>query len=192
VLLAAGRPQIAGGGADRVDRVVGVLAAVVVGGPPVGRPARGGEPQPPPGPRRGDVQVGAEGGLDLVDRGEHLPGDPVLGAAGLVDRQQEGGDLEGVDDEVGDPDRGGAGGGEGEAGVAVGGGAVGVAEGRLLNLLALPLGDVLGALALLGLLAEQPLGADPLLTCLAAAPGRPPAAARAALLDPTADRAVGA
>ena len=44
-------------------------------------------------------------GLDFVDRGEHLPGDPVLGSAGLVDRQQEGRDLEGVDDEVGDADR---------------------------------------------------------------------------------------
>ena len=45
-------------------------------------------------------------GLDFVDRGQHLPGDPVFGSAGLVDRQQEGRDLEGVDDEVGDADRG--------------------------------------------------------------------------------------
>ena len=41
VLVAAGGPQVAGGGADRVDRVVGVLAAVVVGVDPVGRQVEG-------------------------------------------------------------------------------------------------------------------------------------------------------
>ena len=39
----------------------------------------------------------------LLIAGEHLPGDPVLGAAGLVDRQQEGRDLEGVDHGLGTP-----------------------------------------------------------------------------------------
>ena len=105
VLVRARRLQVVGGGADRVDRVVGVLAAVAVGVDPVHLPARGDELHPAHRPGAGDVEVGAEGGLDFVDRGEHLPGDPVLGAAGLVDRQQEGRDLEGVDDEVGDADR---------------------------------------------------------------------------------------
>ncbi len=107
VLGAAGGAQVAGRGADRVDRVVGVLAPVGVGVDPVGLPGRGDELHPADGAGVGDVEVGAEGGLDLVDRGEDLPGDPVLGPAGLVDRQQEGRDLERVDDEVGDADRGG-------------------------------------------------------------------------------------
>ena len=107
----------------------------------------------------------------LID-GEHLPGDPVLGAAGLVDRQQEGRDLEGVDDEVGDADRGGAELRDGQAGVGVGRRAVGVAEGRLLDLLLLGGRDLLGALALLGLLAEEAralAGSRGLLAGLAAA-----------------------
>ena len=135
VLVAAGGPQVAGRGADRVDRVVRVLAAVVVGVDPVGGPGRGDELHPALGPGGGDVEVGPEGGLDLVDGGEHLPGDPVLGTAGLVDGEEEGRDLEGVDDEVGDADRGGAELRDGEARVGVGRGAVGVAEGGLLDLL---------------------------------------------------------
>ena len=118
VALAPGRLQVAGGGADRVHRVVGVLAPVAVGVDPVGGPGRGDELHPAHRPGAGDVEVGAEGGLDLVDRGQHLPGDVVLGAAGLVDRQQEGRDLEGVDDEVGDPEGGGAERGEGGRGGA--------------------------------------------------------------------------
>ena len=106
VLLAARDLEVVGGGADRVDRVVGVLATVAVGVEPVRFPARREELHPADRAGAGDVEVGAEAGLDFVDRREHLPGDPVFGAAGLVDRQQEGRDLEGVDDEVGDADRG--------------------------------------------------------------------------------------
>ncbi len=104
--LAAGGAEIAGGAADRVDGVVGVLAAVAVGVDPVGLPGRGQELHPPDGAGCGrhSGQL-PEVGLDAVDRGEHLPGDPVLGAAGLVDRKQEGRDRELVDDLVRDPDR---------------------------------------------------------------------------------------
>ena len=153
VLLGARRLQVAAGGADRVDGVVGVLAPVLVGVDPVGLPARGDELHPAQGPGRGDVQVGAEGGLDAVDRGQHLPRHPVLGAAGLVDRQQEGRDLELVDDEVGDADRGGAELGDGEARVGVRGRAVGVSDRLGVELLAL--GLALDGAALGGLLAEE-------------------------------------
>src|SRR4029077_7550048 len=64
VLVTAGRPQVAGRGADRVDRVVGVLAPVLVGVDSVGGPGGGDELHPALGAGRGDVQVGAEGGLD--------------------------------------------------------------------------------------------------------------------------------
>ena len=106
IVGAAGDLEVAGRGADRVDRVVGVFATVAVGVDAVHFPARGQELHPADGAGAGDVEVGAEAGLDFVDRGQHLPGDPVFGSAGLVDRQQEGRDLEGVDDEVGDADRG--------------------------------------------------------------------------------------
>ena len=106
IVGAAGDLQVPGGGADRVDRVVGVFAPVAVGVDAVRFPARRQELHPADGAGAGDVEVGAEGGLDFVDRGQHLPGDSVFGSAGLVDRQQEGRDLEGVDDEVGDADRG--------------------------------------------------------------------------------------
>ena len=105
VLIATGRLQVASRGADRVDRVVGVLAAVVVGVDAVGLPGGGQELHPAEGAGGRDVEVGPERGLDPVDRGEHLPRDPVLGSAGLVDRQQEGRDRELVDDEVGDAER---------------------------------------------------------------------------------------
>ena len=120
VLGAAGGLEVAGGGADRVDRVVGILAAVAVGVDAVGLPGRGHELHPAEGAGGGDVEVGAERGLDAVDRGEHLPRDPVLGSAGLVDREQEGRDRELVDDEVGDADRGGAEVGDRDGGVGVG------------------------------------------------------------------------
>src|SRR5262249_24262521 len=94
VLGAAGDLQVVGGGADRVDRVVGVLAPVPVGVEPVGFPARGQELHPPDRAGAGDVEAGPAPGLDFVDRGQDLPGDPVFGAAGLVDREQEGRDLE--------------------------------------------------------------------------------------------------
>ena len=123
---AAGGVQVVGRGADRVDRVVGVLAAVAVGVDTVGFPGRGQELHPADRAGAGDVEVGAEVGLDLVDRGEHLPGDPVLGPAGLVDRQQEGRDLERVDDEVGDADRGRPEAGDRRRRVGGGGGAAAV------------------------------------------------------------------
>ena len=116
-----------GGGADRVDRVVGVFAPVAVRVDAVHFPARGQELHPADGAGAGEVEVGAEPGLDFVDRGQHLPGDPVFGSAGLVDRQQEGRDLEGVDDEVGDADRGRAEGRDRGRRVGGGGGAA-VAE----------------------------------------------------------------
>ena len=134
VLVAARCAQVPGRGADRVDRVVRVLLAVVVGVDAVGGPGRGDELHPALGAGGGDVQVGSEGGLDLVDPGEHLPGDAVLGSAGLVDREEERRDLEGVDDEVGDADRGGPELRDGQARVGVGRRAVRVAEGGLLDL----------------------------------------------------------
>ena len=125
VLVAAGGLQVAGRGADRVDRVVGVFAPVAVGVDAVHFPARRQELHPADGAGAGDVEVGAEPGLDFVDRGQHLPGDPVFGSAGLVDRQQEGRDLEGVDDEVGDADRRRPEGGDRGRRVGEGGGAAG-------------------------------------------------------------------
>ena len=83
----------------------------------------------PSAPGGRDVEVGAERGLDPVDRGEHLPRDPVLGSAGLVDRQQERRDRELVDDEVRDADRRGAEVGDRHRRVRVGRSAVGVAVG---------------------------------------------------------------
>src|SRR6266545_1153312 len=46
VLVAARRAQITGRGANGIDRVVGVLAAVVVGVDAIGRPGRGDELHP--------------------------------------------------------------------------------------------------------------------------------------------------
>ena len=130
---AAGGLEVVRGGADRVDRVVGVLAAVVVGVDAVCLPARRDELHPAEGAGGGDVQVRAEGGLDAVDRGEHLPRDPVLGSAGLVDREEEGRDRELVDDEVRDADRRRAEVRDGDGGVRVGRSAVGVAILRRLD-----------------------------------------------------------
>ena len=67
-VVAAGRPQVARRGADRVDRVVGILAVVSVGVHPVRLPGRGEELHPADRPGGRDVEVGAEGGLDPVDR----------------------------------------------------------------------------------------------------------------------------
>ena len=50
----------------------------------------------PSAPGRGDVEVGAEGGLDLVDPGQHrgaLGAEAVLGGGPLVDRDQHRGDA---------------------------------------------------------------------------------------------------
>ena len=138
VLRVAGGVEVAGGGEDRVDRVVGVLDAVLVGVDAVGAPGRGDELHPAERAGVGDVQVAAVVGLDLVDRRQDLPADAVLGAGRLVDRQQEDRDAELLDDEVRHRGGGrGAGeeagalaraGGLGQGRVRAGGGAVGVAE----------------------------------------------------------------
>src|SRR6185437_8265871 len=71
---------------------------------------RGGEElHPPDRAGRGDREVPVVVGLDLVDARQHLPGDLVLNACGLVDRDQERRDAERVDEEVRDADRGGTG-----------------------------------------------------------------------------------
>ena len=92
--------QVAGGGEDRVDRVERVLDAVAVGVHAVGGPRGGHELHPAERAGGGDVQVAAVVGLDLVDRGQHLPAHAVLHAGGLVDREEEGRDPELVDEEV--------------------------------------------------------------------------------------------
>ena len=51
---------------------------------------------------RADRQVAAVVGLDAVDRGEDLPAHAVLDAGGLVERKQEGRDLEAVEQDVRD------------------------------------------------------------------------------------------
>src|SRR5688572_27521842 len=98
--------QVVGCRADRIYRVVGVLPPVVVGVYPVGVPGGRHELHPPLGARGRDVQVRAECRFDPVDGGEHVPRNAVLGAARLVDRQEERRDREAVDDEVGDADGG--------------------------------------------------------------------------------------
>ena len=107
ILCTARGLEVVGGGADGVDRVVGILAAVVVRVDAVCLPGGGDELHPAERAGRRDVEVGAERGLDAVDRGQHLPGDPVLRSAGLVDREEEGRDRERVDDEVRYADRSG-------------------------------------------------------------------------------------
>ena len=102
----AGRLEVAGAGEDRVDRVVRVLLAVLVGVDAVGLPGRRHELHPAERAGARDVQVAAVVGLDLVDRGQVLPADAVLDAGGLVDRQQEDRHAELADDEVRDRRRG--------------------------------------------------------------------------------------
>src|SRR4051812_2073583 len=124
VLLAAGRLEVARGGEDRVDRVVRVALAVVVGVGAVHRPGRGHELHPADRAGGRDVEVAPVVRLDLVDRREDLPADAVLDAGRLVDRQQERRDPELVDEEVRDADRRGAGLGEREGRVRRRGGRV--------------------------------------------------------------------
>ena len=100
VLGRAGRVQIAGGGEDRVDRVVRIGDPVAVGVDAPFLPRRGQELHPADGAGRGHRQVAPVVGLDLVDRRQHLPRHVVLDPGRLVDRQQERRDLEGVDEEV--------------------------------------------------------------------------------------------
>ncbi len=109
VLLGAGGLEVAGGGEDRVGRVVRVLEVVLVGVDAVLLPGRGHELHPPERARGGHVEVAAVVGLDLVDRRQHLPAHAVLDAGGLVEREEEGRDAELVDEEVRDADRGRAG-----------------------------------------------------------------------------------
>ncbi len=79
----------------------GILEAVAVGVDAVLRPLGGQELHPALGAGAGDAEVASVVGLDLVDRGEDLPRDPVGGAGGLEDRQQERRDLEAFDEEGG-------------------------------------------------------------------------------------------
>ena len=108
ILLPTRCLEVARRGEDRVDRVVRVLLAVAVGVDSVQLPAGGDELHPPDRAGAGDVEVAAVVRLDLVDRGEDLPRHAVLDAGGLVDRQQEHGDAELVDEEVRNADRHGA------------------------------------------------------------------------------------
>ena len=105
VSVVAGGGQVAGGGEDRVDRVVGVLAAVLVGVGAVGGPGRRHELHPAQRPGGGHVQVAAVVGLDLVDRRQDLPADAVLDPGRLIDRQQERRHPELANDEVRHPAR---------------------------------------------------------------------------------------
>jgi hypothetical protein len=129
VLVAAGGAQVAGGGEDRIDGVERVLQAVVVGVDAVRLPRGGHELHPAQRARGGDVEVAAVVGLDLVDRGQDLPADAVLGARGLVDREQERRDAELVDEEVRHADRRRARSRERDARVGRGRRAVGAGEG---------------------------------------------------------------
>ena len=101
VARAAGRPQVAGRGEDRVGRVVRVLVTVAVGVDSVRAPGGRQELHPALGAGARDAEVAPVVGLDLVDRRQHLPGDAVGRAGRLEDRQQERGDLEVFDEEVG-------------------------------------------------------------------------------------------
>ena len=94
--------EVASGGEDRVDRVVGILAAVAVGVDSVHLPGRGHELHPADCAGRADVEIAPVVGLDAVDRGEDLPAHAVLDARGLVERKQEGRDLEAVEQDVRD------------------------------------------------------------------------------------------
>ena len=85
----SGCAQVAGGGEDRVDGVVGVGIARVEGVHAVLNPRCRHELHPADRSGRGHRLVGAVVGLDLVDRREDLPRHAVLDGRGLVDRQQE-------------------------------------------------------------------------------------------------------
>ena len=151
VLVGARGLQVARGGEDRVDRVEGILAAVVVGVDAVALPRGGHELHPAHGAGGRDVEVAPVVGLDLVDRGQDLPAHAVLDARGLVDRQQERRDPELVDEEVGHADRRGPGERLGERRVAERRLPVGLTQAGILERL---VGGVLGLLrrVVLGLL----------------------------------------
>ena len=103
VLVIAGGLQIAAGGEDRVDGVIGVLSAVLVRIDPIRPPRRRDELHPPQRTSRRDIQVAPIVGLDLVDRGQHLPPHPILNPSRLIDRQQENRHPELPDHEIRDP-----------------------------------------------------------------------------------------
>ncbi len=129
VVLVVRGLEVAGGGEDGVDRVVRILAAVLVGVGPVHLPGGGHELHPAERAGGRDVQVAAVVRLDLVDRGEDLPADAVLDSGGLVDREEEGGHPELADDEVRHAGGGGRAGEDvGEARVVARGSSVGIAE----------------------------------------------------------------
>ncbi len=99
-VLVAGGLQITGGGEDRVDGVVRILLAVLVRIRAIHPPSRGDELHPPQRTGRRHVQVAAVIGLDLIDRRQHLPTNPVLDTRRLVDRQQEHRHTELADHEI--------------------------------------------------------------------------------------------
>ena len=86
--LPARRRQIAGGGGHGVLGVprVGDAVAVGVDSPPL--PRRGHELHPPDRAGRARPHVPAEVRLDLVDRREHRPRDPVARARALPQREE--------------------------------------------------------------------------------------------------------
>ena len=95
VLRHSGGTEVTSGGEDRVVRVVGILAAVVIGVHAVGRPGGWHELHPALRAGGGGTEVLAETALDLVDRGEdRRPGGAeVIGlCGGLVDGAEEGWD----------------------------------------------------------------------------------------------------
>src|SRR5262249_55372273 len=83
------RGQIAGGGEDRVHRVVRVGVARVESVHAVLDPGRRHELHPPDRAGRGDRLVAAVVGLDFVDRGEDLPWHAVPDGGRLVDGKQK-------------------------------------------------------------------------------------------------------
>ena len=87
-----GGAQVAGRGEDRVFGVVGVLDPVAVGVDAVHFPGRLDELHPAHRAGVGGVEVGAEGGLDLIDPGQHgrsLRAEVVGRGRPLVDRDQD-------------------------------------------------------------------------------------------------------
>src|SRR5579884_2015880 len=90
VELSAAAGEVAGGAEDRVRGVVRIGDSVAVRVHSPAGPGRGHELHPPDRPGRARPQVLAEVRLDLVDRGEHLPRDPVRAAGRLPDAAQGG------------------------------------------------------------------------------------------------------
>ena len=100
IVRRTGGLEVPRGREDRVDRVVRILLRVAVGIDAVQLPRGRDELHPAHCTGARHVQVAAVVRLDLVDRGEHLPRHAVLDPRCLVDRQQEHGDAELVDEEA--------------------------------------------------------------------------------------------